>query len=377
MIPNGRNSGRLVSWLVTLVIIVSQAASPQAAASQLYVITDLGTLAGGPTAALGISNSGIVVGYSGTGSTYQPFVWSQSDGIHQIDTGSTESGMALGVNSTGTVVGYYRDTEGNQRAFSWTGEGGLSELTPPSATGAIAYGIDDSELIVGTVYVPSDLGGSGTAAIWENGNVQFVPTPAGYRAAVLSSNAQGDFVGMVNCTPSGCSGASPAYWPSGGSFQILPVGGTAYAINDAGTVVGAMSGSNGAWRWSAQEGVEYLPTLGGANAGAYDVNASGHVVGQALTPDGGSRAILWTPEGQLVDLSNQIANPSGWQFLQNATAVNDAGQIVGYGRAYIGPDGDLISDRAFLLTPVPIPAAAWLFGGAMAVLGIARRKIVQ
>jgi probable HAF family extracellular repeat protein len=53
---------------------------------------------------------------------------------------------------------------------------------------------------------------------------------------------------------------------------------------------------------------------------------------------------------------------SGFSYLRNATAINDKGQIVGYG---VTTNGD---NHAFLMTPVPIPGAVWLLGSGLAEL---------
>jgi hypothetical protein len=46
------------------------------------------------------------------------------------------------------------------------------------------------------------------------------------------------------------------------------------------------------------------------------------------TPDT-ERAFLWD-NGEMLDLNERIAPDSGWE-LSRATAINDRGQIVGYG----------------------------------------------
>lgn len=338
-----------------------------ASAVPVYTITDLGTLAGGSSAANAISNTGVVVGYSHTGSTYQPFIWSVEAGMRQILTGATGSGDALGVNAAGTVVGYYRDAEGNQRAFSWTGDGGLVELTPASTTGAFAFDINDSGQIVGTAFLPGDIH---TAYTWNGGVAQPIPTPGGYQTAAYGISDTGQIVGAAVCTPTQCSGLNPpVLWASPGSFQLLPASGTAYAINDAGTVVGATQGPQGAWKWSASGGFQALANLGGQNAGAYDINAAGYAVGQAF-PQGsnGTHAVVWSPDGQVTDLNTLVTDLTGWEELFSATGINDFGQIVGYGSLTGG------GEHAFLLTPVPIPPAVFLFGSALGLMGSLRRQ---
>lgn len=70
----------------------------------------------------------------------------------------------------------------------------------------------------------------------------------------------------------------------------------------------------------------------------------------------------------MFDLISLVVNGSGWT-LREALAINDQGQIVGYG---VGPNG---FRRGFLLTPVPLPAAVYLFGaGLVGLAGLARRR---
>lgn len=72
-------------------------------------------------------------------------------------------------------------------------------------------------------------------------------------------------------------------------------------------------------------------------------------------------------DGKIMDLNSLIDPASGWN-LELATDINDNGQIVGTG--IVGG-----MHHAYLLTPVPIPAAFWLFSCGLAVLtAIARRR---
>jgi probable HAF family extracellular repeat protein len=54
--------------------------------------------------------------------------------------------------------------------------------------------------------------------------------------------------------------------------------------------------------------------------------------------------------------------------LKTAYDINENGDIVGVGVTSIG------EERAFLLTAVPVPAAVWMFGSALGVLGWLRRR---
>ena len=112
---------------------------------------------------------------------------------------------------------------------------------------------------------------------------------------------------------------------------------------------------------------------------AVAINALGQVVGaSSVTPSlyGFGHAFLYQ-NGTMTDLNNSIAATSGWT-LQSATAINDKGQILGYG---IGPDGQ---QETFLLTPtseptpiapqVPEPGTLAFFALAAAVMAIRRAR---
>jgi len=79
-----------------------------------------------------------------------------------------------------------------------------------------------------------------------------------------------------------------------------------------------------------------LGTLGGADSQADGMNRDGLVVGWAKTASGEQHAFLWTG-GQMVDL-NSLVDMAPGAALVEATAINDAGQIVANGsngRAYL------------------------------------------
>ena len=78
----------------------------------------------------------------------------------------------------------------------------------------------------------------------------------------------------------------------------------------------------------------------------WDINDAGQVVGNSSGPIGTpSHAFIYTG-GTLHDLNDLLAPGHGWEFVTAAFAINNVGQIVGYGRI----DGEF---RAFLLTPMP------------------------
>ena len=105
----------------------------------------------------------------------------------------------------------------------------------------------------------------------------------------------------------------------------------AWGINDNGEVVGCsdVDGAIHPFLYSSGAGMKDLGTLGGRDAFAAAVNSLGQVVGWAATADGESHAFLYAA-GAMTDLNSVIEPVPGW-ILTNAMAVNEGGQIVGYG----------------------------------------------
>lgn len=167
----------------------------------------------------------------------------------------------------------------------------------------------------------------------------------------------------------------------GGSVRVVdltsaPDGGTAQAvrISDRGVVIGNVTGGRtdflSAFRWEAGR-LLVLDGLAGVDAPdtvANDVDVRGRVVGTSSAPDGTTHAVLWQPDGTVVDLgapgqgsiahainrhgvvAGQVSTPSGPQAVvwrdgvvvplgdlgggyTTATAagrtINDAGQVAG------------------------------------------------
>jgi len=108
-------------------------------------------LPGGSTSysALGINNSGQVVGVHDTAGGAQPgFLYS---GGTMIDLGTLPGGSytwVQGINNSGQVVGWGTDASGVARAFLYSG--GTNSLLVTGAWGGEAFGINDSGQVVGS-----------------------------------------------------------------------------------------------------------------------------------------------------------------------------------------------------------------------------------
>jgi probable HAF family extracellular repeat protein len=134
----------------------------------------------------------------------------------------------------------------------------------------------------------------------------------------------------------------------------------ANGVNNSGQIVGfSYTSGNTAYHAFSDSGgtMTDLGTLGGNFSKAFGVNNSGQIVGSSTTGLGAGDAFV-DSAGRMLDLNSLLAPGSGWD-LEQANAINDNGDIVGYG---IDPSGQ---DHAFLLTPesssVPEPST-WLAG---------------
>jgi hypothetical protein len=97
----------------------------------------------------------------------------------------------------------------------------------------------------------------------------------------------------------------------------------------------------GAMAATPLEQLEIAPN-GQAQSVAVDVNDSGWIVGHAHSysdksaSDSGDRAVIWTSDGHLIDLTSLLPADSGWT-LTRAAGITYSGWITGIG--LYDPDG--------------------------------------
>ena len=111
----------------------------------------------------------------------------------------------------------------------------------------------------------------------------------------------------------------------GASVTVLDM--YAVDVNNAGQVVGSRNTADGpiAVLWTPTAGLQDLGTLGGSYSAASAINDAGQIVGySSLVPGSNVRhAFLWTPGHGMQDLGTL-----GGSF-SSASAINEAGQVVG------------------------------------------------
>jgi len=384
---------RITQFIFTVTVCVALMSATQAAG--FIPLGHLPDGSSGASIANGVSADGsVVVGESSAMGFSEAFRWTASSGmvgLGDLAGGFTES-KAFGVSSDGTVVIGTSSSASGDEAFRWTSSGGmvgLGDLGGP-IFGSRGSGISaDGSVVVGDAFSPS-----GTEAFrWTSSGGMVglggLPGSIGVGTEAWGVSANGSVV--VGLGNSATGGTEAFRWTSGGGMVglgDLPGGlfrSTARGVSaDGGVVVGdSSSAASGdffteAFRWTSGGGMVGLGDLPGGpfRSLALGVSADGNVVvGWSMIALMGSEAFVWTQANgmeRLIDvlMANGATGLTGWT-LESAQAISANGQwVVGFGTNPVG------ASEAFLanITPVPIPAAVWLFGSALGFLSWTRRN---
>ena len=331
-------------------------------AVSLYTVSDLGTLSGGGARAYGINNSSQVGGTSGARAVL--YAGGTVTNLGTLPGGTTSVG--LGINSAGHVVGY-SNTSGSERGFIYAG-GVMQALGSLTGGTGNAYGINDNGQAVGSSVASN---GRLHAVLYGPGGAPTdLGTLGGSESHAYSINNYGQATGYstILVTYTDAYGnpyiveETRAFLSDGATMSDLgTLPGSSYSygssINNSGQIAG-WSGNAFLYTNGVMTDIGTLPGAGASFSRAYGINDLGDVVGAAYIMGLDSdpfhpqpRAFIYS-NGAMTNLNSLVGPASGW-LLEEARDINESGQIVGWGQ-YNG------QSRAFLLTPVPLPGAAWL-----------------
>ena len=233
---------------------------------------------------------------------------------------------AVGLNDSGRVVGYVDlNPEGveDRAPVRWDGLT-MTFLGEADFLGTGAYGVSDAGVIVGVGGV--ELGNCGERAVrWENLDPVMLPSPPGWCGHAKAANNQGQVVGQMRDPVA----YHACFW-EGGNMTVLPppswTGAYAMDNNEAGHIVG-YSGYGVPRFWEGGSPTA-LPILAGSTGCfAVSINESDMVVGNCRYA-AGDRAVKWTKqEGSwaIIDLNTLVdIEPA---ILTYSSGINDSGDI--------------------------------------------------
>lgn len=272
---------------------------------------------------------------------------------------------AVAFNSQGVAVG--NGDVGDGRPHATLYRGGTVVDIEPRAANAYANYINADGVIVGNYLKGFSGCANWIASIWSEdaskpgrfNRVELQPYPGGDAKArcvfAMGANQSLQVAGYVQNSLFGQRGA---LWNNDAKHTLnlldpLPGASSsfAWAINDLGQVVGDSGNRGVLWNNdTAHTPIELPPLANGDNyATARMINRLGHVLGSSgmLLPGSGtgSHSVIWR-DGGVFDLQSLLdpVSGAGWTIVSTA-ALNDLGQIVGYGNY----NGEL---RLFLMTPM-------------------------
>ena len=222
-----------------------------------------------------------------------------------------------------------------------------------------ALGVNERGQIVGFTYTE---GAGYHAVLWDGATsteLPFgVPATGAFAYAVYDA---GQIVGFL----SSYLPLRAVLWDDGTVLELgtLGLASDARAINDRGQVAGGslLSLHNSrAFLWEAGVITDLGALPDGKESFAFGINARGQVVGYSTQASGVRRAVLWA-NGQIVDLGTLLGGESD---ASAANAINNRGQVVGYSGAAGG------ATHAFLWEAGAVTDLGTLGGSYSAALAI-------
>jgi uncharacterized membrane protein len=352
---------------------VLAASSVAAQPLPLYRITVIPKIDGqasgqGSSVAREINAAGVVAGRvlmrtPGSGkSREQVFRWTADTGVALMPQGKMRTATLAGVNGRGEVVGTV-DKRVN-RVVAWDLDDGVRGIPPgPNGLTSEADATNEAGDVVGARFDYS-LPDPRQTTLWAaDGSITELRSDTPGTLYPADVNGRREVVGYLSPDAGPFFGDGIAFvWAAETGSTLLgrlpgsePDARTeAYAINDAGVVVGSGAltylGLSTAFRWTADRGYELLDVPANCtNTNALDINNSGWIVGNCFgaLPSG---PLIWNGKKGFQFVADRIdpADPLRTRVrLISASAINDDGMIAGWGEV----DG---KSAALVLVPVQV-----------------------
>jgi probable HAF family extracellular repeat protein len=326
-------------------IAVLLALLPGAAVAQCevfpYYVEEIGTLGGTESRAVGLNNLGEVTGFArDTAGMYRAFVTDANLKLRAVDPGITTANFGRSVNDAGWVAGYVEGTSG---AYGMVNNGAATAFLMNDLGGSdlFALSVNNNGVVAGYRRTPS--GDARPFRTEVNLAIHSLPlAPYGSYAGAIGINDARQCVGYGDYFDGEYFVERAIRWEAGDSATVLgTLGGHhsyAYAINILGQVVGEAETSSGAYHaFRTRFGTLQMQDLGaleGVDSSANGINSAGDAVGASYVEQASTyvpqKAFVFLDDGPITVLDSLVDPSLGWT-LREASAINDRGQIVGWG----------------------------------------------
>ncbi len=200
-----------------------------------------------------------------------------------------------------------------------------------------AYDLNDSRQVTGRAWDPAL--SAYRAFRWESGVMTALDSLAGATGSPLSEGQAINAHGWVAGTGSTGSGPDPVLWTATTPLDLGNLGFTyagAFDVNASGQVVGlSVTGSYSfaGFVWEGGTMTQLTPVASGGDYGAEGINGSGLIAGWSTVAGGAIHAALWTAPDAVSDLGTLAGGTRS-----RADAVNSFGVIVGASATSEGAD---------------------------------------
>ena len=364
--------------------------SASALHAEFYAVTDLGTLGGTNSMAYSINNHEQIVGASQAGmGNYHGFMF-QDGRMMDLGTMGGSNSWAYGINDNGWMVGASQMSNTSMHGFlctnALTGRS-MMDLGTLGGSNSAAWMINMRGDMVGWGSMSN---GSHHAFFMTNGpafHMMDMGTVGGTNSEAYCVNSNRMMVGFASMadgsdepimSTNGMYGSSSMMTMGMGGMG--GVGGESWFVNNMGNTAGTaeMPGGNhhamvsGSGGMMGRMNVD-LGTLGGTNSTAYCINSTGSVVGDAQMTNGTMHAFMVTNAlggmAHMMDVNGMIPTNSGWELMQ-ARAINEMGQIVGWGMHNGHTNAFLMTPVAGMTEMVSEPMPQVVGPGATVMLGV-------
>jgi probable HAF family extracellular repeat protein len=262
---------------------------------------------------------------------------------------------ALGINNSGKIVGYsYLLGNSAFHAARFSTEHPPVDLGTLGGSTSVAVAVNKHGIVVGAANLSGDK--ETHAARFAHHGAVDLGTLGGSMSAANALNEDGDAVGTAEL--SGNITSHAALFPHDGGLPIdlgtLGGASAANAINEDGFAVGYSGPFGGQVHATVFMSWAAPMDLGGAQSEARAINRAGDVVGYA-TFAGQAHGALWTHAGGtwiLTDLNTLIDTTAGWT-VDRAWALNNHGSIEASGHKSDGQEHTLLLVRCAHLSSWP------------------------